>query len=133
MKITKFAYSTTLFTLGSLAQPRTKSHNAHSISPADMPTRSIVLCPEDHWRPLSPYKSVAFPEPWWFLPDADEANKDHYDVTHPSLPPNIILPNPLMPTNNATVEALYTLAIKAYEEDVIKQVRPSTLHSACIV
>jgi hypothetical protein len=115
-------YSILLFVCGILALDRDKSNNFDDNNLADMPTRSIARCPQVHWRPLAPYKSLLFPEPWWYLPDADEANKDHYDATHPSLPPNIIPPNPLLPTNNDTIKELYTIAVKIYEEDVQKQV-----------
>lgn len=122
MKFHERAYAALFFASGIFAMPRDKSRNP-DISSADMPTRSIALCPEVEWRPLAPYKSTVFPDAWWFLPDADEANKDHYDATHPSLPSNIILPNPLLPTDNATLDAFYSLAVQAYEEDEIKQVR----------
>lgn len=107
-----------------LARPPIKKHSVDNISKADMPSRSIALCPQDQWRPLSPYKSTAFPNPWWFLPDADQANKDNYDATHPSLPPGIVLPVPLLPTDNVTIQNLYDLATETYEADLVKQVRP---------
>ena len=121
----KFAYPILLFVSGSLALEQDNFNNVDDVILTHMPTQSIAQCPQVHWRPLTPYKSILFPEPWWFLPDADQANKDHYDVTHPSLPSNIILPSPLLPTNNETIKELYTIAVKTYEEDMIKQVRSS--------
>lgn len=118
----KFTYAIVLFGSSSLALDQNNVSNIDDIIRTDLPTGSIARCPQVQWRPLSPYKSILLPEPWWFLPDADEANKDHYDVTHPTLPPNIILPDPLLPTENKTIDGLYTNAIKIYKADNIKQV-----------
>lgn len=119
----KYTYAIVLLGSSSLALDQNNFGNVDDIVRTDMPTGSIARCPQVQWRPLSPYKSILFPEPWWFLPDADEANKDHYDVTHPTLPPNIILPDPLLPTENKTINGLYTIAVKVYKADLIKQVR----------
>jgi hypothetical protein len=130
MKPHEFACSTILLMSGILARPcqgQKPKQPYDDITLADMPTRSIIQCPVDKWRPLSPYKSIALPWPWWFLPETDEANEDNYVATHPSLPPGIVLPKPLLPTNNATLEKLYSLAIEAYDADVIKQVGPRSL------
>jgi hypothetical protein len=124
MKLTNLPSSAILFIPGILAVPHSQSQPYESIGLRDMPVGSTALCPEDHWRPLTPYKSTGFPEPWWFLPDADDANKDHYDATHPSLPSDIILPKPLLPSENATVKKLYAAAIETYDEDLKKPVRP---------
>lgn len=129
MKLQGFAYSTIFLVSGTLAQPEQEPipKQPGDITLADMPTRSIIQCPVDKWRPLSPHKSIAFPWAWWFLPDTDEANEDNYVATHPSLPAGIFLAEPLLPTNNATLKKLYSLAIEAYNADLIKQVRPRYL------
>ncbi|PSS22063.1 hypothetical protein M430DRAFT_34071 [Amorphotheca resinae ATCC 22711] len=90
-------------------------------------TRAISECPTDHWRPLTPYRSTAFPEPWWFLPESDEANQDHWEVTHPTLPVEVRIPDPLLPTKNETVRALYRKALLLFAYDEKKSVCISPL------
>lgn len=127
MKLTKLTSSISPFISGILALRRDQYPAFDNISLADLPSRSIAQCPKDHWRPLAPYTSTAFPNPWWFLPDADQANKDHYDATHPSLPPGIIVPHPLLPSDNITIKELYALAIESYDDDMRKSVSSRSL------
>jgi hypothetical protein len=76
---------------------------------------SLSNCSKDTWLPVIAGDS-------WFTPETDAANQDHYEVTHPALPDGIILPDPLLPTDNATIKAVYALAIEHHDHAAKKTV-----------
>jgi hypothetical protein len=83
---------------------------------------SLSNCSKDTWLPVIAGDS-------WFTPETDAANQDHYEVTHPALPDDIILPDPLLPTDNATIKAVYALAIEHHDHAAKKTVGISSCGS----
>ncbi|KAI9054484.1 hypothetical protein LZ554_001642 [Drepanopeziza brunnea f. sp. 'monogermtubi'] len=47
----------------------------------------------------------------------DQVNIDHDDIVTPSLPPDVEIPTPFLPTDNEKVKELYFKALAAYFED----------------